>query len=194
MNGSGSGWESGNWGQRVKCESQSGSFGICNVPTYGYVRLVRQLSQSPCVAGRTWGYQRDQIWVGNGCRAEFEMGYGDCNWQGDKRVVSCQSNDGRYSRCFARTEGRCHLRRQLSSTLRAAADLGIRPERCLGGQRLPGRVRGGSWRPGVGLGRLPGHLARCPGDPGNPGGGNNGGERSRAQACSSETGAARTRT
>ena len=58
------GWESGNYGQRVKCESQGGSFKICDVATYGYVRLVQQISQSPCVAGRTWGYQANQIWVG----------------------------------------------------------------------------------------------------------------------------------
>lgn len=115
VNGSGAGWESGNYGQRVRCESQGGSYKICEVPTYGYVRLVQQISQSPCVAGRTWGYQRNQIWVGNGCRADFEVGYGDSNWEGDARVVTCASNDGRYSRCFTRTEGKVSLRKQLSS-------------------------------------------------------------------------------
>lgn len=115
VNGSGSGWQSGNYGQRVKCESQGGSFKICDVATYGYVRLVQQISQSPCVAGRTWGYQANQIWVGNGCRAEFEVGYGDSNWEGDARVVTCASTDGRYSRCFTRTDGQVTLQKQLSS-------------------------------------------------------------------------------
>ena len=116
VNGSGSGWQSGNWGQRVRCESENGAFMICQLPTYGYVRLVKQLSPAPCIAGNTWGYQADQIWVGNGCRGEFEVGYGDASWQGDLRVISCQSNDGRYSRCFTRTDGQVTLVRQLSST------------------------------------------------------------------------------
>jgi len=115
VNGSGSGWESGNYGQRVKCESQNGSYKICNVATYGYVRLVQQISQSTCVAGRTWGYQANQIWVANGCRAEFEVGFGDSNWEGDSRVMNCGSTDGRYTRCFARNEGEVSMRRQLSS-------------------------------------------------------------------------------
>lgn len=116
VNGSGSGWESGNWGQRVRCESQGGSFKICEVATYGYVRLVNQISQSPCIAGRTWGYQPRQIWVGNGCRADFEVGYGDSDWEGDVRVVACGSSDGRYTRCFTQTDGKVTLRKQLSSS------------------------------------------------------------------------------
>ena len=35
------------------------------------VQLVRQLSSSPCVQGRSWGYGRNGIWVAQGCRAEF---------------------------------------------------------------------------------------------------------------------------
>jgi hypothetical protein len=181
LNGSGSGWESGNWGQRVTCESQSGFFRICNVPTHGYVKLVRQLSQAPCIAGRTWGYQRDQIWVGNGCRGEFELGWGDNNWQGDNRIVNCQSNDGRYSRCFARTEGKVTLRRQLS------------PQPCvlqrtwgydLNGVWVDNGCRGefvvGRGGPGSGWGGYPGTW------PGGPGGGSGNVEDRGRQACSSE--------
>ena len=115
VNGSGSGWESENWGQRVTCESQQNSYKVCPVKTYGYVRLARQLSQAPCEAGNTWGYKDDQIWVGNGCGAEFVLGSGDSNWEGDLRIITCQSQDGRYRRCFAPTEGTVTLRRQLSN-------------------------------------------------------------------------------
>src|SRR4029077_6363373 len=104
----GSGWQNGNYGQRVTCESQNGSFKICQANTWGDVRMVRQLSQSPCVPGRTWGYQADQIWVGNGCRAEFELGYGGGNgggWNNGSRIVKCESNDGDYSRCHVRNNG-----------------------------------------------------------------------------------------
>lgn len=180
VGGSGSGWQSGNYGQRVKCESQSGSFQICRVPTYGYVRLIQQLSQAPCIAGRTWGYQADQIWVGNGCRGEFEIGYGDENWQGNVRVITCQSNDGNYSRCFARIEGKVTLRRQLSSTPCVSqrtwgydangiwVDNGCRGEFAVG--------QGG---PGSGWGEYPGTW------PG-PGGGGSALQRART-ACSNET-------
>ena len=35
------------------------------------VRLVRQVSDSPCVQGRTWGYDRNRIWVRKGCEGDF---------------------------------------------------------------------------------------------------------------------------
>lgn len=116
VGGSGSGWESGNYGKRITCESQNNSFNTCNVRTYGYVQVVRQLSSAPCVAGRTWGYQMDQIWVGNGCRAEFQVGGGNSNWQGDQRLITCESNDGNYSRCQTRTSGTVTLFKQISNT------------------------------------------------------------------------------
>jgi hypothetical protein len=36
------------------------------------VRLVRQQSKSACVQGRSWGYNRNTIWVSRGCEADFE--------------------------------------------------------------------------------------------------------------------------
>lgn len=35
------------------------------------VRLMRQLSRAACVEGRTFGFDRDSIWVTDGCRGEF---------------------------------------------------------------------------------------------------------------------------
>jgi len=37
------------------------------------VRLVRRLSNSPCVRGRSYNYNSREIWVDDGCRAEFEV-------------------------------------------------------------------------------------------------------------------------
>ncbi len=179
VNGSGSGWETGNFGQRVTCESQGGSYKICTVATNNHVRLVRQISQAACIPGRTWGYQANQIWVGNGCRAEFEVGRGSGGWQGDVRVVTCESQDGQYSRCFARTEGKVTIRRQISSSACVLnrswgydangvwVNNGCRAEFAVG--------RGGS---GSGWGQYPGTW---PG-PGNPGGGNGGNTEGRARA------------
>jgi DUF3011 family protein len=67
-------------GDYLTCSSDDGRRNYCSADTRGGVRLVRQRSDSPCIAGRTWGYDRRGIWVDRGCRAEFatgtERGYG----------------------------------------------------------------------------------------------------------------------
>jgi len=112
--GSGGGWESG--GNLVTCESRDNRYEFCRVRTRGDVRVSRQLSKDPCVAGRTWGFQQDGIWVANGCRAEFEVGYYDASWENGQRQVSCESEDGRYRRCRTWTYGSVRVVRQLSKT------------------------------------------------------------------------------
>jgi hypothetical protein len=113
--GSGS-WEQFENGRRVVCESRDREYQLCRVNTRGDVRMVRQLSQRPCTARRTWGFQRDGIWVTEGCRAEFEVGYADVSWEGDDRRLTCESNDRKYTRCRVWTYGTVRLVRQLSDT------------------------------------------------------------------------------
>ena len=36
-------------------------------------RLIDRMSDAPCSFGRSWGYNRREIWVDNGCRAVFEV-------------------------------------------------------------------------------------------------------------------------
>ncbi len=60
----------------VRCSSNDGRTRYCNVDTRGGVRIVRQESRSPCIQGRSWGYDRRGIWVANGCRARFQLGGG----------------------------------------------------------------------------------------------------------------------
>ena len=85
--GSGPGWESGGNGRRIRCESTGNEYEFCPVPTRGDVRLVRQLSQRSCLPRRTWGFQSDGIWVTDGCRAEFEVGFSNVDWSGDSRSI-----------------------------------------------------------------------------------------------------------
>ena len=64
----------GGYGRRPEilvCESDYGHTHRCSVDTRDGVRLTRQLSRVDCIFGRTWGYNRDEIWVRDGCRAEF---------------------------------------------------------------------------------------------------------------------------
>ena len=59
----------------VTCESTNGDRKTCAAPgTYNGVALARQLSKSACLRGQTWGYDGDNIWGSNGCRAEFVVG------------------------------------------------------------------------------------------------------------------------
>jgi hypothetical protein len=107
-----------------RCESQDGRTREC-ASGGGNVRLVRQLSDAPCVQGRTWGYGRGGVWVSQGCRAEFASsgGYpsgGDGDYGGgyggsSGATVRCESNDNRTRRC-AIGGGGARLVRQISDT------------------------------------------------------------------------------
>lgn len=58
----------------IRCESRNGRTAYCRVDTRAGVRLINQTSQRACIRGRTWGVNRDYIWVSRGCRARFEVG------------------------------------------------------------------------------------------------------------------------
>ena len=72
-NGNQSGYGSG---RIVRCDSNGSRTVRCNADTSGGVQLVRRLSRSSCVEGRTWGSDRYGIWVSGGCRGEFQTGGG----------------------------------------------------------------------------------------------------------------------
>ncbi len=61
-------------GRRVTCASDDGRRHYCRVDTNRGVQMVNQRSGSPCIQGRTWGYDRRGIWVDRGCRADFVLG------------------------------------------------------------------------------------------------------------------------
>jgi hypothetical protein len=67
----------GDWQSRaaalIYCPSDYMNRNVCPVDTRDGVFIIRQRSQSDCVFNRTWGYDRDQIWVDRGCRADFEV-------------------------------------------------------------------------------------------------------------------------
>lgn len=67
--------QGGNYGgQSITCSSENGRRNFCRIDTRGGVQMVRQRSGSSCVQGRSWGYNRDSIWVDKGCRADFVVG------------------------------------------------------------------------------------------------------------------------
>lgn len=65
----------GGYGRLFRCESNDNRTRYCNADTRYGIRLVKQLSRSSCVEGRTWGISRNGVWVSQGCRAEFSDRY-----------------------------------------------------------------------------------------------------------------------
>jgi hypothetical protein len=96
----------------VRCES-NGPFTRC--PAYGSwrgARLVQQLSQKACIQGKTWGFDRNAVWVIDGCRGVFDAGDPYAN-AGER--VTCAGTGGR-TECPADTRYGVTLVRQVSST------------------------------------------------------------------------------
>jgi hypothetical protein len=62
--------------QIVRCESFDARGAFCRVNTQDRVRITRQLSHRACIQGYTWNYNDRGIWVSDGCRADFAVGYG----------------------------------------------------------------------------------------------------------------------
>ena len=98
----GSGWGGWDKGYNIYCASDNGGRQVCPTDTRGGVRIVRQVSGSPCDFGRTWGYDHRGIWVDRGCRADFQIGGGGGGggggWQPGGpgvQVVNCSSDDMR---------------------------------------------------------------------------------------------------
>lgn len=110
----------------VRCESRDYRQVYCDVDTRGGVRIVNQLSDTACIEGRSWGWDRRGVWVSGGCRAEFALGgrhgggpgYGGGGYAGGGygQVVRCESRDYSQVYCAGDTRGGARLVNQLSST------------------------------------------------------------------------------
>lgn len=114
------GWNNGGWNgnnngtRTITCESEKGRQQTCSAGMYiGRAEVAQRLSDTPCQLGRTWGYSGNNIWVNQGCRAQFRVyaqgggGYnpnnggwnGGGNNNGNSTLVICESQDGSRRRC-----------------------------------------------------------------------------------------------
>lgn len=62
--------------ETIRCESYNMGYRFCRANTDNRVELVRQISSSECRENRSWGYERNGVWVNRGCGAEFRVGRG----------------------------------------------------------------------------------------------------------------------
>lgn len=119
----------------LACESFNQQPRYCRADTRGGVRLIRQISDSRCYEGDTWGYDPWGIWVTGGCRAKFEIGdyyaepyghrdYDDRNrpregyqYRQTRRTIRCESWENRETYCRVPVgHARVEVERQLSDT------------------------------------------------------------------------------
>lgn len=60
--------------QVVRCESRDNDDQYCPARIgHGRVEIQRQLSRSACRFNSSWGYDRNGVWVNQGCRADFAV-------------------------------------------------------------------------------------------------------------------------
>jgi len=105
------------WAGTIRCESYGNRKQSCKVRTDNRVELVRVIG-GRCSKGRDWGFDKNEIWVSGGCRAEFRYGYssggGGAYPGGDYAgTLRCESRNNRYEQCNVQTNGRVELLRKL---------------------------------------------------------------------------------
>ena len=101
----------------IRCESADGRGRTCRTPWRGHSRLTRQLSNAACIEGRSWQSQQGQVYVGNGCRAEFAPRIGGGGGGSSDYSVTCSSEDNRRKTCaYDPRQGRPILLQQISKT------------------------------------------------------------------------------
>jgi len=98
----------------VRCES-GGKMNRCGFSGMGTVTVMRQLSKSACVQGKTWGYSGNTIWVDNGCRADFLVSSYDASAAPVTSAVVCESQ-GKLHHCNADTRSGVQISHQLSKS------------------------------------------------------------------------------
>jgi hypothetical protein len=106
----------------VTCESRDGRRHRCAADTLGQITLGRELTRrGKCVENRTWGYDRNGIWVDRGCRAEFLIAdnsgtYRDHGPSQAMRTLVCESNGQQRNYCRGDASFGVELTHQISRT------------------------------------------------------------------------------
>lgn len=59
--------------RRITCESKDRRRRFCGASISVRATLIKQISGRSCDEGRSWGWERNGVWVDDGCRAEFSV-------------------------------------------------------------------------------------------------------------------------
>lgn len=135
----------------IQCESQNNRMTRCRAPAHwAGAELAQQLSQTACVEGRTWGFDRGYVWVDGGCRGRFVAAAASA----PGASVVCESSGNRPQNCRVPMSWRAaRLVEQLSqSACVKGRTWGFDPGRLWvsGGCRGRFAEAAGNWQPGPG--------------------------------------------
>ena len=61
----------------ITCKSDNYHYKACQLDRPAHVHLSKQISSHDCVRGKTWDYDRHNIWVDDGCAAKFSVNYNE---------------------------------------------------------------------------------------------------------------------
>jgi len=79
----------------VSCSAAAGAREVCSANTAAGVELVK--GSPACMKGRTWGYDRDGVWVSDGCQATFVLtsrGSLECGSDGARQHCAADTSAG----------------------------------------------------------------------------------------------------
>jgi len=110
-------------GEEIECVSHNFAYTRCDMP-WRDARIVRQLSDTACVRGETWGVDQRGLWVDRGCSARFvAAGHNHGGWYPppgwDTRfTVVCESQEYRERFCAVDLggAGRAWVHRKISGS------------------------------------------------------------------------------
>ncbi|MFK8010723.1 MAG: DUF3011 domain-containing protein [Marinicellaceae bacterium] len=97
----------------LTCSSRNLKFQSCRADTRGGVEFIKQISRASC--NGNWGYDRNGIWVDNGCRARFRIIPYQNPSHNTQDTVKCSSRSYQRKACFADTSGGVRLLKQHSN-------------------------------------------------------------------------------
>lgn len=103
------------------CSSENNTRSHCDTDTRTGITLVRQLSENPCIRDRTWGVDRNGVWVDSGCRGEFTYGHNApavsmISASPGPVTLNCESQDGKRTHCATDTSFGVRLLHQMSDS------------------------------------------------------------------------------
>ncbi|MGV6801304.1 MAG: DUF3011 domain-containing protein [bacterium] len=81
----------------IRCNSNDYEYSSCRA--YGNIDRVwitDRISSASCSLGYDWGYSRNSIWVTNGCRAVFQISYGNARGRTGYERPRYRDNDYSY--------------------------------------------------------------------------------------------------
>lgn len=125
-----SGWSGGTQGgtytTRMTCESDNNQRKQCPIAGATQIRVIRQISSSPCKLNESYGLGFGHFWVDKGCRGEFELTVrSGANrpiadpltgpTTGLPARITCESNAGERTECRVRNGAQVQLIRQIST-------------------------------------------------------------------------------